>query len=173
MASSTSQPAPRRLNEEAIPRLAFEVCHVEEGLVVQHLQDGVEVLVELGELDAVERRHVVAIVHDQPVRIVGRVDGLCLAAVDLLQVGLARGDLRSVAFDQLPRTLCVVDDRLDLAAMADDAVVLEQAIDIALGEARNPYEVEFVERRAEILALGEDGAPAEAGLETLQAQLLE
>ena len=40
--------------------------------------------VELRELHAVERRDVVAIVHDEPVRIVGRVDGLRLAAVELL-----------------------------------------------------------------------------------------
>ena len=40
--------------------------------------------VELRELHAVERRHVVAVMHDEPVRIVGRVDGLRLAAVELL-----------------------------------------------------------------------------------------
>ena len=39
---------------------------------------------ELRELDAVERRHVVAVVHDEPVRIVGRVHGLRLAAIQLL-----------------------------------------------------------------------------------------
>ena len=38
----------------------------------------------LRELGAVERRHVVAVVHDEPLRIVGRVDGLRLAAIELL-----------------------------------------------------------------------------------------
>ena len=69
--------------------------------------------------------------------------------------------------------LRVVDDRLDLAAMADDALVLEQALDVALREARDPVEIEVMEGGAEILALGEDGAPAQARLEALEAQLLE
>ena len=43
---------------------------------------------------------------------------------------------------------------------------------IALGETRNPVEIEIMEGRAEVLALGEDGAPAQSGLKTLQTQFL-
>ncbi len=57
--------------------------------------------------------------------------------------------------------------------MADDAVILEQAFDVALAETRDPVEIEAMERGAEIPALGKDGAPAESGLETLQVQFLE
>ena len=44
--------------------------------------------------------------------------------------------------------------------MADDAFILEQTIEVAPGEARYPVEIEIMERRAKVLALGEDGAPA-------------
>ena len=57
--------------------------------------------------------------------------------------------------------------------MANDAFVLEQTIDIALGEAGDPVKVEIMERGAEILPLDEDGAPAQSGLKALQAQFLE
>ncbi len=68
---------------------------------------------------------------------------------------------------------CIVDDRLDLAAMADDAFILEQAVDVALGETRYPAEIEIMEGGAEVLALGQNGAPAQSGLKTLQTQFLE
>ena len=68
------------------------------------------------------------------------------------------GGQRAVPIDEVPRPPRIVDGRLDLAAMADDAVVREQAPDIAVGEARDPVEIEITERRAEVLALGEDGA---------------
>jgi hypothetical protein len=57
--------------------------------------------------------------------------------------------------------------------MADNAFILEQTPEIALGEARYPVEIEIMERCAEVLALGEDGAPAQSGLKTLQTQFLE
>src|SRR5262245_59136244 len=57
--------------------------------------------------------------------------------------------------------------------MADDALVLQQALDVAIGEARDPVEIEMVEGGAEILPLGKDRAPAEPGLKSLEAQLLE
>ena len=67
----------------------------------------------------------------------------------------------------------IVDDRLDLATVADDAFILEQTIEVALGKARYPIKVEIMEGSAEILALGEDCAPAQSGLKTLQTQFLE
>lgn len=57
--------------------------------------------------------------------------------------------------------------------MAYNALVLEQAIAVALGEACYPVEIEPVEGCAEVLALGKDGAPVQSRLKTLQAQLLE
>src|SRR5690606_7297889 len=57
--------------------------------------------------------------------------------------------------------------------MPHDPGVAEQALDVLLGEARHPIEIETMESGAEVLALGEDGAPAQPRLETLEAQLLE
>jgi hypothetical protein len=57
--------------------------------------------------------------------------------------------------------------------MADDAFILEQAIEIPLSEARYPVEIEIKERSAKVLALGKDGAPAQPGLKTLQTEFLE
>jgi hypothetical protein len=57
--------------------------------------------------------------------------------------------------------------------MADDAFILEQAFDVALAKARYPVKIEIMERGAEVLALGQDGAPAQSGLKTLQTQFLE
>src|SRR5512138_2763631 len=75
------------------------------------------------------------------------------------------GGERAFAFGQLAGAPCVVDDGLDLAAVAHDARVLQQALHVALGEARHALDVEAVEGGAEVFALGEDGAPREAGLE--------
>jgi hypothetical protein len=47
--------------------------------------------------------------------------------------------------------------------MAHDAFILQQAIDVAPGEARDPVEIKIMEGGAEALALGEDGAPAQPG----------
>jgi len=57
--------------------------------------------------------------------------------------------------------------------MADDPFVLEQTIEVALGKARYPVEVEIMEGSAEVLALGKDSAPAQPRLKTLQTQFLE
>ncbi len=56
--------------------------------------------------------------------------------------------------------------------MANDAFVLEKTIDVALGETRYFVEIEMVKGRTEVLALGEDSAPAQPGLKTLQTQFL-
>src|SRR5262245_18083950 len=57
--------------------------------------------------------------------------------------------------------------------MADNSIILEKAIEIALSKARYPVEIEVMKGCAEILSLREDGAPAQSGLETLQTQFLE
>src|SRR5712671_979935 len=83
------------------------------------------------------------------------------------------GRQRSFPLDELPGLPRIIDDRLDLAAVTDDPFVLEQTRDVALGEARDPVEIEIMEGGTEILALGEDRAPAQSGLKTLQVQFLE
>ena len=42
--------------------------------------------------------------------------------------------------------------------MADDAFIFEKAIDVALGEARYPVEIEIMERCTEVLTLDENGS---------------
>ena len=56
--------------------------------------------------------------------------------------------------------------------MADDACILEQTIEVALGEARYPVEVKIMEDCPEVLALSEDGAPTQPRLKPLQAKFL-
>ena len=80
---------------------------------------------------------------------------------------------RAFLLDQFLRTPRIVDDGFDLAAMAHDAAVLEQALDVAPGEACDPVEIEIVKCRTEIVALGKDGAPAQSGLKAFQTKFLE
>src|SRR5690606_7849677 len=62
--------------------------------------------------------------------------------------------------------LCALDRALDLAAMADDAGVSQQALDIGLGETGDRLGLEAGEAGAEGVALPQDGDPGQAGLET-------
>src|SRR3546814_15424056 len=57
--------------------------------------------------------------------------------------------------------------------MAHDAGILEQPLDIGFGESRDLAEIETGKGGAEIVTLGEDRAPRQAGLEAFEAQLLE
>jgi len=63
------------------------------------------------------------------------------------------------------------DGRLDLAAVADDARVGEQARDFRLAPARDGRGVEPGEGGAEILALSQDRDPGEPGLEPVEDEL--
>src|SRR6266496_1267596 len=83
------------------------------------------------------------------------------------------GCQRAFPFDELPGLSGIIDDCLDLAAVSNDPFVFEQTIEVALGEACDPVKVEIVEGGAEILALGEDGAPTQSGLKTFETQFLE
>ena len=74
---------------------------------------------------------------------------------------------------QLDRATRVVDGGFDLAPMPDDAGILEQPIDVARPEPGHGVEVEAAKRAAEVLALAEDDEPAQPGLESLEADLLE
>jgi hypothetical protein len=66
-----------------------------------------------------------------------------------------------------------VNDGLDLVPMTDNALILEQTIDVAVVKLRYLTEIEIFESRAEVPALGKDGAPAQPRLKALQAQFLE
>src|SRR5690606_31434445 len=75
--------------------------------------------------------------------------------------------------DEIPGLPGIVDDRFYLAAVTNDAWVVEQADAVALGEARNPVEIEIMEGRTKVLALDQNGAPAQSGLKAFETQLLE
>jgi hypothetical protein len=79
---------------------------------------------------------------------------------------------RTLLFDKILRALRVVGDRFNLASVADDALVLDQALDVAFREPRDAVEVELMKRRAEVVALGQNSALAQSGLKALQAELL-
>ena len=83
-----------------------------------------------------------------------------------------RGE-RALLLGQLAGPARVGDGGLDLAAVADDARVLQEARDVARAEAGHRVEVEPPEGGAEALALPQYRQPAEARLEALQADLLE
>ena len=57
--------------------------------------------------------------------------------------------------------------------MPDDSGVLEQAIDVARTEPGHGVEVEAAKRAPERVALAEDDEPAQPGLESFEADLLE
>ncbi len=68
--------------------------------------------------------------------------------------------------------LGVVDRRLDLAAVADDAGVLQEPVDVALAEARDRLDVEVREGGPEVLALAQDREPGQPGLKALEHHAL-
>lgn len=68
----------------------------------------------------------------------------------------------------------VLDDRVGTrSTLAHDAAVAEQSLDITFAQARDTPVVEAQEGCPEVLSLDQNGAPAQARLETFQAQLLE
>jgi hypothetical protein len=80
---------------------------------------------------------------------------------------------RAFVTHQVLRAARVVQHALDLAAVAHDAGVLQQAVDLGRAPAGQHVDVEAGEGAAKVLALFQDGPPAQAGLKALQAQLLE
>jgi hypothetical protein len=65
-----------------------------------------------------------------------------------------------------------VNDRFDLASVADDALILQQAAHFLLVKVRYAVKIEVGEGLPKVLAFGQDGSPAQAGLEAFQADLL-
>jgi len=64
----------------------------------------------------------------------------------------------------------VGDRRFDLAPVADNRGVAEQALDVALAEAGDAIGVEALERRAEALTLAQDRQPRQPRLEAFEAE---
>src|ERR1700674_2622567 len=62
--------------------------------------------------------------------------------------------------------------RLDLAAVADDSGVVEQLVDVTVGEPCDLRWVEAGECAAETVSLSQDRQPGEARLEAFEAELL-
>ncbi|ESX04844.1 hypothetical protein X769_13120 [Mesorhizobium sp. LSJC268A00] len=83
------------------------------------------------------------------------------------------GGQRAELVDHFARPFGVVDGRDDLAAVADDAGIGDQALDILVGEGSDLVEVETGEGLAEILALAQNGQPGQAGLKAFEADLFE
>src|SRR5690606_29883985 len=80
---------------------------------------------------------------------------------------------RAVPVGHLAGAAGVVDRRLDLAAMTHDADIGQQPGDVAFVEARHRAVVEAGEGGPEVLALLQDGSPAQARLEAFETDLLE
>src|SRR5256885_3932698 len=75
--------------------------------------------------------------------------------------------------DTLGAAAGVVDGRVDLGPVADDAGVSHKSTCIASAETGDDLRVEPAKRGAEVLALAEDGQPAEARHKAFEHQLLE
>jgi len=84
-----------------------------------------------------------------------------------------KGGQRSGLGDEIAGASRILQHCGDLAAMADDAGIVQEPRDLRLTPAGQQGEVETGEGAAEMLPLGENGAPAQPGLEALQTELFE
>lgn len=75
--------------------------------------------------------------------------------------------------DELDRPIGVADRGLDLAPMPDDAGIAQETVDVVITKLGDLFIVEAREGPPELRPFAQDGQPAEARLEPLQAQLLE
>src|SRR3954451_2420529 len=78
--------------------------------------------------------------------------------------------VRLAELDDAPR---VLDRRIDLEPIANDARVFEQTFAPFVGEARYAIDVEIRERRAEVVALFQDRQPRQTGFIDLQHEPFE
>ncbi len=83
------------------------------------------------------------------------------------------GGQRSGFLDQGTGSAGVLEGGGDLAPVTDDAGILQEARDLGLAPAGQDGEVEVGEGAPEVLPFGENGAPAQSGLEPFEAELLE
>ncbi len=77
------------------------------------------------------------------------------------------------AFHDLEPCARRADRAFDLGAVAHDAGVLHQPLDLLRRVARDLLRLEIVEGAAEIFALAQDGDPRQPGLEAVEHELLE
>ena len=80
---------------------------------------------------------------------------------------------RRIFFEKLQESAGVFDRGLYFQAIADDAGVLHQAVNIFLAVAGDAPGIEVVERLAIVVPLPQDGQPAETGLGAFEDQHLE
>src|SRR6201999_1448070 len=91
------------------------------------------------------------------------------SAIDMLPDHVA--ETAGFLFLDLEPELGAFDGSLDLGAAANDALILQQAIDVARAVSRDLFWREIVEGFAEIVPLAQNGDPGQAGLESIQHQL--
>src|SRR5688572_10435424 len=80
---------------------------------------------------------------------------------------------RALLFPQRLIPARIADHGFDLAAVAHDPLIAQQANDVACAESRDSLGLEAGERFAESFALPQDRDPTEPGLESLERELLE
>ena len=80
---------------------------------------------------------------------------------------------RTLRIGQFARALGVVDHCFNLAAMTDDAGISQKTRHIGPVKNRNLAKIEPSKSGAEIFALGQDRAPTQPRLKTLEAELFE
>ncbi len=105
--------------------------------------------------------------------------GVLGSHADLVIVRLAaemvpqhRGKSGALVHDRQIR-LGRTDGAFDLGAVADDAGILHQPLNLSRRVARDLLRLETVEGGAEIVALAQDSDPRQAGLEAVEDQLFE
>ena len=76
-------------------------------------------------------------------------------------------------FLHLEKTPRVGDGAFDFQAIADNTLIFHQARDIRVIESGDLTRIEVLERLAKVIALSQDGNPAQPRLEALQDQHLE
>lgn len=94
-------------------------------------------------------------------------DGLPLGEAP--QIGIQRTELPL----DLENVVGIVNDGVDFGFVADDARVGEQFLNFYLVVAGHHANLEMIERQTEILALAQDGIPAQSSLHPIQGQEFE
>ena len=95
--------------------------------------------------------------------------GLPWPGLKLHKVGIKIAKLA----EKIESAVGIVDGGEDLATMADDAGVENEAFDIGVAKLRDLVKIESGEGRAEVVALAKDGEPRKSGLKSLKANFFE
>lgn len=76
-------------------------------------------------------------------------------------------------FDEFDCSLGIVDRRLDLASMTNDASIVQEPLNISVAIARDPLEIEAVEDLTETIPLSQNRQPRQATLKAFETNFLE